>query len=269
MKKPRVPEVRLYVDESGDHASGLAPNSAWDKRYLGITGVAIKMEVYRTRVQPELEALKQRFFPHNPDEPLVLVRRKIINKEGPFGRLSDPTLRAEWESSFLSYFNDVECQLFTVVIDKASHHEIYGKAMWHPYNYAFTVLIERYRGWLDARNMLSDVMVEARGGAEDRILRGKYAEIYSNGTHYLAGHKFRDVLTSKDLKLKPKSANIAGLQLADLLAHACKCDVLVRYSRLPKVSETTFSDRLIQIARKKMNAHGRVLLDPKTTKPAS
>jgi len=45
------------------------------------------------------------------------------------------------------------------------------------------------------------------------------------------------VLTSKDVKLKPKTANIAGLQLADILAHPVKQALLVEKGMIPEPGE--------------------------------
>jgi hypothetical protein len=39
------------------------------------------------------------------------------------------------------------------------------------------------------------------------------------GTEFVNGERFSGCLTSKQLKVKPKTNNIAGLQIADLLAH--------------------------------------------------
>lgn len=53
----------MYVDESGEV---VVDSGKWrnpEARYLGLTGVVIASETYRTRTHPEFEALKQEFFP--------------------------------------------------------------------------------------------------------------------------------------------------------------------------------------------------------------
>ena len=64
-----------------------------------------------------------------------------------------------------------------------------------------------------------DVLAESRGGKEDRRLKDSFARLYDSGTDYVQASKFSDRLTSKQLKVKSKSNNIAGLQIADLVAH--------------------------------------------------
>ena len=65
----------MYVDESGDHNYNQLDNLG--HRYLGLVGVAIETDYYRSTFHPSLELLKQQHFPHNPDDPLVLHREDL------------------------------------------------------------------------------------------------------------------------------------------------------------------------------------------------
>ncbi len=62
-------------------------------------------------------------------------------------------------------------------------------------------------------------MAESRGGREDRRLKDSFERVYSSGSDFIKPEVFAAHLTSRQLKVKPKSNNIAGLQLADLIAH--------------------------------------------------
>ena len=62
----------MYVDESGDDVMDPSKWTKPEARYLGLVGVVTVSEDYRTRTHREFEALKQEFFPHDPDEPLVV-----------------------------------------------------------------------------------------------------------------------------------------------------------------------------------------------------
>ena len=61
------------------------------------------------------------------------------------------------------------------------------------------------------------------------------------------------MLTSKEIKLKPKHANIAGIQLADLLAYPLKQGILIENGRIPETSEELFGKRVCEIIKKKYN----------------
>jgi hypothetical protein len=64
-----------------------------------------------------------------------------------------------------------------------------------------------------------DVMVEARFAKADKKLKASFERIYKHGTENVSAPAFQAVLLSKDIQMKPKSANVAGLQIADLIAH--------------------------------------------------
>lgn len=253
-------KYRLYIDESGDHI--LSSWSQPDNRFFGLTGVIIESEKYRLNTQPKLEALKQEFFPHDPNgTPVILVRNSIIRYKKHFGRLRDPTRREEWEQSIIRFFQQHITRIFTVVMDKQTHLDRYGAETYDPYHYCFTILLERYRGWLNTIGGRGDITAEARNKKLDTELKTLYQKIYNNGTDFLTGQQVRDYLTSKELKLKKKDANIAGLQLADLIANPSKVDILLEHGcQLQNLPGAT-TRRINNALRTKYNIYGRVFLE--------
>src|SRR5438045_1765359 len=101
---------RLYVDESGDHTYDQTDIAG---RYLSLTGVAIASEYYRRTFHPGFEQLKQTHFPHDPDQPVVLVRRKIIDRKDGFWVLRDAARNAAWEGAFLDFVWRSAMKVFT------------------------------------------------------------------------------------------------------------------------------------------------------------
>ena len=81
-----------------------------------------------------------------------------------------------------------------------------------------------------------------------------HGEIYENGTLFRDGKFFQDVLTSKEIKLKPKIANIAGTQIADLLAHPSKQEILFEQGILPGYEEK-FGVQMREVIKVKYNRH--------------
>ena len=159
----RSTRFRMYVDESGDHVMDPAKWSSPDARYLGLTGVVIASDTYRTRTHPEFEALKQEFFPHDPDEPLVLVRNQIVGKRNLFQVLRDPEVAAHWEDRVKWFFDTHVSQIITVVLDKEAYLRSSQFPALRPYSYCITVLTERYGQWLNEVGGMGDVMTESRG----------------------------------------------------------------------------------------------------------
>lgn len=240
---------RIYIDESGDHTYHSLDDPA--KRYLGLTGCIIEAEYYRTIFHPALEALKQKHFPHDPDEPVILHRNEVINRKGAFWRLRDVNNLEAFNRDILRFFAEQKYVLITVVIDKKSHRERYAESAFHPYHYCLRALLERYCGLLNFHNFKGDVLAETRQAIEDSKLRAAYREVCDTGTFYRSSNFFRNVLTSNKLKLKPKTSNIAGLQLADLLAYPSKQEILVTKKRIAKFG--SFSKQIRKVIQSKYN----------------
>lgn len=80
------------------------------------------------------------------------------------------------------------------------------------------------------------MLAESRGGKEDRRLKDSFVRVFEKGSDYIGPETFTKYLTSRQLKVKPKSNNIAGLQLADILAHPSYKATLARHNneKLPE-----------------------------------
>ena len=266
---------RLYIDESGDHTYGKKELRKFrikakeeiitipfehypemelpEKRYLALAGCIIEAENYRINFYPKLENLKQKHFPHNPDEPVILHRKDIINKRGPFWRLRDSERKEAFDKDILSFLREMEYTIITVVIDKKSHIERYQEFAYHPYHYCLGALLERYCGFLHFHSAKGDVLAESRGGTEDRQLKEAYRSVYNSGTQFRSPNFFQEVLTSKEIKIKPKNANIGGLQICDIIAHPLKQEILMENNRIDKAEEGRFGEKVCKVIRGKYN----------------
>lgn len=222
---------RMYVDEVGN--SGLNTSSDSRHRYLSLTGVVFDLDHVAEVVSPRLEDLKWRHFRSHPDEPLVLHRKELVNKRPPFDRLRDAEAEAHFNQDLLGLLRDSEYIVITVAIDKWEHHTRYS--VWHydPYHYCLMALVERYAVWLEEQNQSGDVLAEGRGGNEDMRLKQSYETLWQRGTEYISAHRLQAALTSRQLKVKRKDNNIAGLQIADLVAHPSQRAMVIEREQLP------------------------------------
>jgi hypothetical protein len=105
---------------------------------------------------------------------------------------------------------------------------------------------------LNFYNSRGDVLAESRGGAEDRRLKAAYQRLYEEGTYYREANFFQRALTSCEIKLKPKWKNIAGLQIADILAHPSKQEILVEHKKRV-VSADNFGAEICKCVATKYN----------------
>ena len=260
MKKEVLGRYRLYLDESGDHV--FHDEEALRKpghRYLALVGCLFAQGASYLAFHRALEDFKQKYIPHNPDEPVILHRKDIINRSGPFWRLRDEDTSKAFNDDLCSLVEKAEFVLVGVCIDKLRMKREYPNPF-HPYHLALGFILERYCGLLNHMNRQGDVLAESRGGKEDRLLKNAYRHIWTHGTWYHKAEFFQRALTSKEIKLKKKSDNIAGLQLADILARAVRDDILAEFGK--KVDPLApFDSLLVSIVKTKYNRHlynGRV-----------
>jgi Protein of unknown function (DUF3800) len=237
-------KYRIYIDEVGN--SDLNSSADDNHRYLCLTGVIVELDYVAKIIQPELEEIKTKFFGSHPDEPIILHRKELVNKKIPFHALLNPEVEATFNEQFLTLLKSWDFQVIGVVIDKHEHNQHYSTWKYDPYHYCQEILLERFRLFLNINDAKGDVMIESRGGKEDLRLKKSFRELMEAGTRYLKADELRASLTSLELKVKPKAANIAGLQLADLLAHAVRRyafkTVFNKYD-----TKITFSDFLITL----------------------
>lgn len=207
----------MYVDEVGNADLGASADP--NHRYLSLTGVVFDLDYVDRVAAPELEGLKRSYFKAHVDEPLIFHRKELVNKKYPFQALRDPEVEAAFNLDLLSLLKKLHYKVITAVIDKLEHCRRYQAWQHHPYHYCQEVLIERYVSSMEIVDKVGDVLAESRGTRADRELKTAYQHIYTNGTGWIGSGVFQRRLTSKELKLKRKVDNIAGLQLADLIAH--------------------------------------------------
>lgn len=250
---PRKRRCRLYIDESGDHTYREIDQP--EKRYLSLIGCVFRMSDL-AEFTHELEELKYRHFgsyPHrDPDEPIILHRNDIINRRGPFSLLRNQEVEEAFNKDLLHMFKTAPYMIIAVVIDKKQHLERYGDFAFHPYHYCLTAILDRYCGYLNYFNCEGDVLAEARGGTEDTQLKSAYRRTYESGSLLFRPPFHQKALTSKEIKLKPKKANVAGLQVADLLAYPVKQEMLLEKNRIPDPGQI-FGKEICVAIRSKYN----------------
>jgi hypothetical protein len=239
---------RIYIDEVGSGSMKIGKNHT--DNYLTLAGFISEDKYYVSNIHPELEALKQKFFPSHPDSPTIFHRYELAHKEFPFNTLVDKDRETEFNKDFLGLLTKWEFYTIGVLLDKQEHCEMYDFWKNNPYHYCLEVIIELYYKFLQEKGATGDVMIESRGGKEDRQLKEAFKAIYTDGTHGLSAEQIQKHLTSKEIKIKSKEANIVGLQLADLLAYPCFRHILKHYE-LADFTNQTFSEKIVEVLQGK------------------
>lgn len=246
-------KYRIYIDEVGNNDLGNSNND--NHRYLCLTGVVFNLDYVKTVLTPDIESLKSRYFDSHPDEPIILHRKEMINKKFPFKVLEDPTIESNFNREFLALLDKWEFKTITVLIDKLEHQKKYSTWRYDPYHYCMAIMFERYHLRLREANITGDMMFESRGGKEDMRLKDSYSKIYNEGTEWINATDIKETITSKELKIKPKSANISGLQVADLLAYPLYRHALKIFDKKDD-GRITFNETILEIIKPKIYKSG-------------
>lgn len=237
---------RLYIDEVGNHDLTHADNP--NERFLSLTGIIVESQYCIDELIPSMEQLKRQFFCKDPDVPIIFHRKDIVNKRYPFQALRNPEIEAKFNQTLLNRLMSWNYTVITVVIDKYAHKEKYSKWQFHPYHYCLSVMLERYVLFLHYGKNTGDVMVECRGGVEDKKLEESFERLYRNGDDNISREIWQACLTSSKPKARQKKANICGLQLADLIAHPSRREILLD-NHLINDERDVFGDKITQILR--------------------
>jgi hypothetical protein len=251
--QPRLPDrYRLYIDESGDHTYKLLADPS--HRYLALLGVWFRQKDHYNSFADDLEKLKRDIFGPRPDKPVILHRSDIIGRKGPFGILRNGDLQGRFDAGLLEIVGRQQFTMVCVVIDKMRIPKEFHDGF-NPYHRSLAALMDQYIDWLHLHDGVGDVMAEGRGKVEDNLLKEEYHRGFEGVSQavgienqlFPAGARPMP-LTSRDIKIQPKSANIAGLQLADLLAHPAKQACLIENGLIPETGDS-FGRRLYAAAK--------------------
>jgi hypothetical protein len=240
---------RMYIDESGDHVFNHMHVPS--HRYLCLLGCWLSDNEY-VKFHDILTSFKKTFVPHHPDNPPILHREDIINRRGHFSCLVDPEKADVFDRALLLIIEKIDFKIVGVVIDKLSLQQKYGDAAAHPYHLALGFLMQRYCGFLNHINRQGDIMAESRGTREDQLLMDSYSRVYSQGVWTVSASVFQQALTTTKLKVKKKSANISGLQLADLLCHPVR-QIIMQENGCVLTEFSAFVKKLHPILKNKYN----------------
>jgi hypothetical protein len=241
-------KFRMYVDEVGN--PDLESSDNINHRFLSLTGVILDLEFVQEVLYAEMEDLKSRYFNSHPDDPVIFHRKEMVNYQYPFEVLKIELTRRKFDNELLECLKQWKYTVISICIDKKNHKETYRTWRYDPYHYCMALLLERYIFYLEQANSVGDVMAESRGGKEDRKLKDSFLHLWEKGTDYVLPIRLQNVLTSKNLKVKSKTNNISGLQLADLVAHASRNEILFE-NGVKEITIAPFAKKIIGILQSK------------------
>jgi hypothetical protein len=234
---------RMYLDEHGvDQMTRLDVDT---NRYLSLTGVVMRVDHARDYLEVALNSLKADVLNRDPDAPLCLHRKDIMQCKGPFECLKDKAKRAAFDDRLMRILLDCEYTVITVLLDKQELTQKHHWARTHPYHVLLEVIVEKFTLLLSRKGSVGDVMPEARGKHQDAALQNEFETFRRKGTRFVPSATIQARIPSQNLKFRTKKDDIAGLQVCDLLAHPAH--YTIRHSLNHKVEFGAFGERVSEL----------------------
>lgn len=213
----KSPVVRLFLDETMIRSDGVQ-----ERNWFAVVGCLMSLEEHGRRLHGPFDDIKgRRFRHHSPRAPVIFHRIDMCcpSPRGAFSVLRDEALR---ESLYQELLGVIDACDFKVIVEVVEIRELSEreKSDWRTLGYLKCLgpLLMKYCQELIESDQRGDVMASHLGMKEDGILKTAYWVLYQRGGHGKYASFYRRGLSSNSLKIEHKEKNVAGLQLADLLA---------------------------------------------------
>jgi len=206
--------VRYYffLDETGDHGLNYV-----DKNFpVFLLCGSLLREDHLGELEGRVNAFKHKYF---KTDSVILHSREIRKCEGAFQILFDIDLKAAFYEDLNRILTESKYTLIGAAVNKEEHMKKYGKGARDPYALSMSFIMERLVFYIQRmdRGAEIEVLVERRGGKEDRMLQSHFNSILDRGTYYVQSGDFKKLV--RKFRFHSKRENIIGLQIADLCAY--------------------------------------------------
>lgn len=199
----------MFLDESGDHSLEKV-----DDTYpiFVLAGCIFDFEYYSKTVEPAVNTLKQKHFGRTD----IIFRSYDIRKQkNDFASLVDKRRREAFYNDLNALLSSLEFTIIAAAINKKLLKDQYVDPD-NPYHLCFRFILERSVMYLGRQKEQIMFRIESRETHNDRKLAQEY-EVFRGGSDRF---KKEEVLVKlADLSFNQKSQNIAGMQIADLVAY--------------------------------------------------
>lgn len=230
----------LYLDESE------TPNDDGD-RFFVIGGVIIKNNYHDTKIVSKLNQLKKDIWVNDDNcESYILHEMEINNVfKGDLKNAKKYNLIFEDNNDkykqvyqgICNILNDRNIYTIAACINHAELEKHYKKEeMNDRFAVLMQIIIENYCHFLIKHNGIGDICYEAMKPSQNEKIERRFCHLKSIGTMYYSSSEVISLI--KNINFVDKTANCAGLQLADFIPNALgrtQSKKEPKYNRLPKV----------------------------------
>lgn len=208
------PHYHLFIDECGDqNLESFSPTFP----IFTLCGIIVRDDVIPI-LEKEVCALKKEFW---GDRKIILHSRDIRKCQNGFEILFDLDIKKRFYEAINSLLGKQD--IYVIVscsILKEPYIRQFGKLN-DVYGQSLSFVLERAIFHIDNQNPEGNgrmtAIVEKRGKREDRNLLNYYNQLLEKGTYWITPERMRNRISDMDFKWK--SEDVAGLQIADLIAY--------------------------------------------------
>jgi hypothetical protein len=204
----------LYIDETGDHSL-----SKIDRSYpiFVLVGIIAEQSYHDNELTKALNEFKQRHF--GTDE-VVLHNKEMTHpqtaKHPAYMKFLDADFRRSFYAGFERFLSGIDASIVACVIMKDRHFANYGLEAKDPYLLSFDNLINRLVFDLNDTEK-GQIIAESRNSILDNQLEIAYLSSRIEGTNKVQPAELKLKLEPA-IQFKQKSDNVAGIQIADMVA---------------------------------------------------
>lgn len=199
----------MYLDESGDHNL-----TTIDPEYpmFVLGGVVVDRDYALGELAEAVRRFKLDLFGRDD---LILHTADMRHNRNGFERLRDTGFRQHFYEALNRLMRDLEYTVIACAIRKDEHLGRYGMRAVDPYLLSLDILVERFCAEIGDVEGGGEIVAEKRGPTLDRQLDLAWLNLKVQGTGFVQAATIDKRIVG--LTSRPKHADIAGLQLADLV----------------------------------------------------
>jgi hypothetical protein len=216
----------LFLDESGDHSlSKVDPQHP----VFVLCGILMDENYHQTTATLALNSFKQSLFGRTD---IILHTLDFTRNQSGFEEMKNHEFRERFFDGLRGLIQQLEFKIVACAIKKQEHLSRYGLNAIDPYILSLSVLLERFV--FECGSKQGTVVAESRDRTLNNALELAFLDLKIRGTRYLSATKVAQRI--QNLAIRKKSENLAGLQLADVVATPIARHVLGKVT-YPKYSQ--------------------------------
>ena len=207
----------MFLDESGDHSLEKIDNSY---PMFVLAGCVFDLDYYSTVAEPKINELKIKYFGKTN---IILRSYDIRKQKKDFACLVDRKRREAFYQDLDDLIKSLDFKIIAAAIHKTKLKNQYSQPG-NPYNLCLQFILERSVMFLGKTGEKLIFRIESRETHNDKKLAEVYEEFRLKDHSYFKGEEIRSKFI--DLSFNQKNQNIAGHQIADLMAYPIGVSVL-------------------------------------------